>query len=864
MKNKKKILSAAVAAGMVLSLLTACSGTGSKTASGESGSVQTSSANGKGRYVETNLGNPFKDDSSDAASETASESAAETETGTDNADLYGSSISCMTTLKDGTQKAVTQDSSGGYKIYSSKDNGKTWTDLNIDFSSIGGFSSNSDDSNTSVSKSMSTVSIDGQGDVFFDYDVLTSNADSGDEAHTYYLLSSDGKFSKLDFELPNVPKTQHYDYTEDESAISDSSSETGETDDGIVINESGESTTDDGGLSTYSGYLNSAKLIDSGHIYIAVDSNIFLVSLKDNKIEKTITDLDYVQSMAVCGDSLIAVSYNKSIIYNAQTGEKTAELKKFSNIIAQARSSVIIGDNFSSNDIYYVDSDGVYKFDTKTENSTQIIDGALTSLIDPNIFINAFSVCSDGTFLICFTNNSGQVVCSYAYDSEIAAKPDKQITIYALSDNYTFRQVAAGFQKANPDIYVTYEFGMTGDNAVTLSDAMRTLNTEIMGGNGPDVILLDGLSVNNYISKGVFADVSDIVQPLIDSGKLFKNQASAYKQKDGSIPAVPMTFTYPMIIGDKDYISKISSISDLAAAAEKFSKTNTNSKVTFMQSYSLSSLLMAVMPVCSNWYNTDGTLNSDAVKSTLEGVKKIYDASYSCLSDDDKSSVDSMIEYYTSDEAGDIDISSGSSVSDPTSDAMYITAGVNKVALGYMASSDSLQNVTSAMKADDKLTYTSMPGSGGKIFVPNNIIGINAKSKDLDTAKSFLSYLLSTDGQNAFSQQYSGFPVNTESFDKSLVNPYKGQDWYDPKEPVSSMGMEDQNGKDYTLDIYWPTDAEIADFKKKVSNLDTASSKDNTVMNTIFKDSINYIAGKNSIDDTMTKIQKDIKIYLAE
>ena len=157
-----------------------------------------------------------------------------------------------------------------------------------------------------------------------------------------------------------------------------------------------------------------------------------------------------------------------------------------------------------------------------------------------------------------------------------------------------------------------------------------------------------------------------------------------------------------------------------------------------------------------------------------------------------------------------------------------------------------------------------MPGSDGSIYVPNNIIGINAKSSDLEGAKAFLSYMLSETAQKSYSQMYSGFPVNKAVFDSLFVNPYLGEDWYDPKEPLSGMGMTDENGNEFTLDIYWPTDEEIADFKEKIAALNTASSKNNLVMNTIFKDSMPYITGDAAIEDTISQIQKDIQIYLSE
>ena len=46
-------------------------------------------------------------------------------------------------------------------------------------------------------------------------------------------------------------------------------------------------------------------------------------------------------------------------------------------------------------------------------------------------------------------------------------------------------------------VYVRYEVGMDGEDGVTKEDAIRKLNTRILAGDGPDVIILDGLPVDS-------------------------------------------------------------------------------------------------------------------------------------------------------------------------------------------------------------------------------------------------------------------------------------------------------------------------------------------------------------------------------
>ena len=64
--------------------------------------------------------------------------------------------------------------------------------------------------------------------------------------------------------------------------------------------------------------------------------------------------------------------------------------------------------------------------------------------------------------------------------------------------------------------------------AVTRDDAIRTLNTELLSGNGPDVLVLDGLPVENYIGQGMLLDLSSAVQPMLDPGAVLPNIASSF------------------------------------------------------------------------------------------------------------------------------------------------------------------------------------------------------------------------------------------------------------------------------------------------------------------------------------------------
>ena len=115
----------------------------------------------------------------------------------------------------------------------------------------------------------------------------------------------------------------------------------------------------------------------------------------------------------------------------------------------------------------------------------------------------------------------------------MSAVPEKELKAYAFSDSTELRQAIAMYQKANPDIYINLELALSGSDAMTVSDALRTLNTNIMAGKGPDVIFLDGMPVQNYLQKGLLTEIGDLVKEVEDSDGLFENILSAYKTDEG-------------------------------------------------------------------------------------------------------------------------------------------------------------------------------------------------------------------------------------------------------------------------------------------------------------------------------------------
>ena len=83
---------------------------------------------------------------------------------------------------------------------------------------------------------------------------------------------------------------------------------------------------------------------------------------------------------------------------------------------------------------------------------------------------------------------------------------------------------------------VNFEVGTSG--GASAEDALRTLNTELVAGKGPDVLILDGMPLQSFIDKGVLAELSQVI-----SADGLIPQVVDPMRTDGKLYAVPTRFT---------------------------------------------------------------------------------------------------------------------------------------------------------------------------------------------------------------------------------------------------------------------------------------------------------------------------------
>ena len=313
---------------------------------------------------------------------------------------------------------------------------------------------------------------------------------------------------------------------------------------------------------------NNFKCNSNGDVFFIVGSNNEKVVQFDGETfeEKNIYEGgEWIEDFFLVGDSLFIYEFDSIVEYDTTNGKEKGNLKALEKATLDENSNYYptFLNSGSKDKIYYYNTLGLYEYDMKSKKVNQLVDSAISSFGDGEMYIQSFIEKSNGEFLTVFgywsNGGSGSEIINFAYDANIPSVPENELVVYSLLENYSIRQAISRYAKEHPDTNVKYEIGLNYDDGTTQSDALKTLNTEIMAGNGPDVIILDGLSAESYIQKGLLEDISDVINPLVEDGTIFKNIADVYTN-DGKIYQMPTSFKYPILLGINEDIDSVSDL----------------------------------------------------------------------------------------------------------------------------------------------------------------------------------------------------------------------------------------------------------------------------------------------------------------
>lgn len=473
--------------------------------------------------------------------------------------------------------------------------------------------------------------------------------------------------------------------------------------------------------------------------------------------------------------------------------------------------------------LYMLNPKGIHRLSEGGNMWETIVDGTLNSLSLPETGFLQFLVTAGGEFAVkCWSNSISETQYQffrYQYNPDISSIPSKELSIYSLKETATIRKAVVGFQKKNPEVRINYRIAME-EQSGEKEDYIRALNTELLAGNGADMIVLDGLNFDSLVEKGVLSDLSDTIKPYLDNGRLFENMQKCY-ERDGKIYGIPSRFAVPVFFGDPAAVKAAASLETLA----EYCKTE-KIPVFGEKVITFSWLLDNYYPLCEeNLRNEDGSFHREALVKFLEQIKQIAEQTKISKDPEEFSTITGILLLYGEAKLG-----------------REVLAGFTSTAIPF------------GIMGEVNGTYD---GSKNR-FLPVGILSINQVSQKKELAQQFLEYILSDEVQKA--DLADGFTVNPKLLPEVLKE----------KSESEMGGIHMTLGYDYKEEFKifqaeWKPDAEeqkhFIDF---CSGLDQPFACDEILLERVKDEAEKFYTGKETAQEAAQKIADSTKTYLAE
>lgn len=563
--------------------------------------------------------------------------------------------------------------------------------------------------------------------------------------------------------------------------------------------------------------IDTIGVLKNGDI-IAYDSILRQIGLFSQDTGESLRQYDSVESFTQREDTFWAAkSEDKTIVcYTDVETEIPAE-----NNVIDGRLAV------TDKAIYVLNKEGIHRLENSGTIWQTIVDGGLSSISIPNseyVSLEILEKEKEEYFVLLRNTNQNIKIYRYYFDESVPSVPEEELTIYSLYENSTIRQAINVFQSANSSVKINYQVALGEESSVSVNDTIRALNTELLGGNGADILVLEGLPVVSLKEKGVLADITDVVSPFVENGTLIPTIVSSYFENDKT-SVLPVRFQAPFYYGSEKVIEKLDSLDLLAQYINDNPDEKIFTELTYRQIASTFLLLNY-----NKLIDEKEEMSKETFIQFLENLSIISKNSGGSVGVSIGSNIlqEGLVKFDNANMLQDMEMTNGTT-----------QAGIMQI-----------RSVSDfAMPADTIRKMNFIYSDINDLFIPSLTVGLNSACKQKDLAKEFLKNLISDEVQKAVLGD--GLPVNERMLTELAEMDYSN----------SSMSFFD--GKDITS-IEYPSMEELKEVFDCAKQLTTPLSYNKLLIDGIIDNITNYLEGEISIEQATQDTLNLINTYLSE
>ena len=508
--------------------------------------------------------------------------------------------------------------------------------------------------------------------------------------------------------------------------------------------------------------------------------------------------------------------------YNPDNGEKLESVE----VKQELMESVIVPGEAGI--WYLVNPKGIQRITEKGSIMETLMDGTGMLMNMDSAYLTSFLYGKNNVFYGLYNiSQGGEKLMRYRYDEEAKAVRDKSLSIYGLKENQTVSQAIYTFQTEHPEVKVEYHTA-TGNEETPTSETIRTLNAELLNGNGADILILDGLPVSSYMEKGILADLSDLAEELYQKGVL-KNVTANTANLDGKLYAIPARVSLPIIFGEDEKINACQSLDAFHTyleqnPGERLFGTTTND--------------LAGMTLFNTFYEElvkeEGGLDEEKLTRFLNDWMKLCEVQ----------------------NTRGIEGEFGAGIWKQMSTRFSSGLGLKNNPVMIEEIGGLISSMVPYVLARDS---GKTPGSLKHYYIPQVIAGINAASASQELAAEFIECLFEESVQKG--DNSDGFPV----LKSALAYQAEYVETPEALNLCSSTGATNpETGEEVRIDAAYPSSGEVNQLIQIIEELNVPFMLDGMVSETVLMEMEKCYNGKQSVEETAKAICQKVDTYLAE
>lgn len=564
--------------------------------------------------------------------------------------------------------------------------------------------------------------------------------------------------------------------------------------------------------------------LDSGQLFVNGAMAMSLVSGQDGStLESEASTGDYAETVLSDGQNIYLVCRDSS--GNVGQIEKRPEGKKKDAEIIPMDLEGKNGLSFCAADdgtIIAAGNSGIFRYAADGDKWERLLPGSETSFALSDRWCVGLAASTDGGIYALFSQDGGNAILNvYRYDPDAVAEVTEVLKLYAVEESYLLQNAVALYHRTHPEVMIETEYAYSLDDSYSnveydYNEVYQKLNTMLMSGDAPDILVLDHLNPDSFIEKGLLADLSGVLAPMEEDGELLNNITDSYRAEDGGTYVIPLQFGFSYITGRDITAADMQSIETLAVFLK-------GKQESYMGCKTVEDMVDLFYPYFCDDIVKEKTLDKDVLREKLEAMKIIADNCGIVEKYDDKNNRRHNI--------WDL--------------ASEIKLAIEKGATGF---NDCMFDV--AITDYIKGEFAAFENQ----FIPSLETAVCTKSQKQETAKDFIRFALSEQIQDQ--DYYSGFPVNARSLEKLSLR--------DRSDVEVVTTIEGDDGSEVMFEIKAFSEAtaqRLVEICKTVSR----PVKEDAKIREVLIDSLgSYLRGQEGLEEAMSEIEKGLNMYLAE